>query len=166
VTARIGAPDADDLLDGPLRHSEASYAIDHHTKIAKREMLSLRPFPHRNAPHPAVGTPSLLSGTLDCTTLECHGAWGFSRSAPPPSACRIMVSDNVGTGSRGMSLSRQRTPAIETVSGTLCLLGGPAVIKNGRRLKIARRQQTATCLHDIEWWPSQPASMRPARYGR
>jgi DNA-binding SARP family transcriptional activator len=35
-----------------------------------------------------------------------------------------------------MSLAEQRTPVIEMGSATLCLLGGPVVIKNGRRLEI------------------------------
>jgi DNA-binding SARP family transcriptional activator len=35
-----------------------------------------------------------------------------------------------------MSLAEQRTHVIEIGSATLCLLGGPVVIKNGRRLEI------------------------------
>ena len=57
-----------------------------------------------------------------------------------------------------MSLSKQRTPPIKTDPGALCLRGDPAVIKNGRRPKIARGQQTATHIRDIEWQPSQPAA--------
>ena len=54
-----------------------------------------------------------------------------------------------------MSLAGHDKLVMDRDAATLCLLGGPFVIKNGRRTRDPRRKQTIASLRDVEWWPSQ-----------